>query len=153
MKTPLIYPILVLFSLIFIQCADSSNKANASDEKVTAEVEKVEDSPKVTVQDTISLKNFNTWTADWKSSGVSFTNTTLLEYFTMDLVDLSEVLNDPQAAEARFYLGLDKSKTPNEPHLILVAVDSNGKNLLDYSAGYYAYDMTRPCPPACPNGF
>ncbi len=99
-------------------------------------------------QDTISLAKFNTWTNAWVQGGQAYTATTLTRYYTMPVIDLSEVLGETPAA-ARFYQGLDVSVTPNVPHLLLVGVDANGNDMLDYSAGQYVYDVSRPCPPKC----
>lgn len=104
-------------------------------------------------QDTISLNKFNTWTTNWKDHGKDFiaNEKDILKYFTMPLIDVSQMLGETPDS-ARYYLGLRTDTVPNVPHLLLVGVDSNGVNLLDYSKGQYAYDVTKPCPPACSGG-
>jgi len=104
-------------------------------------------------EDTISLNKFYTWTNNWKNDGKAFINSQpkFLKYFTMPLVDLQQVLGESPDS-ARFHLGLRMDTIPNIPHLIVVGVDENGNDMLNYSKGQYAYDVSLPCPPACNNG-
>ncbi len=100
-------------------------------------------------QDTISKTKFDSYVKAWNDNGIAFSATTLLEYFTMNKIDLTEVLGE-KPEKVRFYIGLDMTVTPHEPHLMVVGVDKNGQNMLDYSKNQYAYDLTKPCPKYCP---
>ena len=108
-----------------------------------------EDENTLTVGDTISEATFNTWVADWASNGVGYIDTAGLDYFTMPLVDITEFENNKNSdvKAARFVLGLDMTKM--EPHIMLVGVDDEGKNILDPTRGQYIYDVTKPCPRLC----
>ncbi len=75
-------------------------------------------------------------------------NPPYVEYFTMENIDLEQVLNE-RPAKVVYYMGLDNTTTPATPHLILVGVDANNHRMLDYSNGQYAYDVTIPCPSNC----
>lgn len=139
MKTRfLIISVLVLS--IFYSCDNATKKVNEESKQESVAV--------TSTTDTISLATFESWRGAWESNGQAFTETTLIKYFTMPLVDLTEVIGEAPS-ESRFYLGLDTTKTPNEPHLLLVGVDANGNDMLDYAAGQYVYDVTAPCPPKC----
>lgn len=134
--------LLCLFILFIVSCSPGDQKISVPDlPKMTK---------KASVKDTISEAKFNDWTNAWESNGTAFSATTLLEYFTMETVDLVEVLGE-NPTKVRYHLGLDTSVTPNEAHLILVGVDAHEQDMLDYSKGQYAYDLVRPCPKHCPN--
>jgi Tfp pilus assembly protein PilX len=128
--------------VFFIACGDNKKTAET--------VEVVEDlkTDTTSVTDTISLATFNTWTNAWVQYGQAYTATTLIRYYTMPIVDLTEVLGEEPSA-SRFYQGLDTSSTPYTAHLLLVGVDANGNDMLDYSQGQYVYDVSHPCPPKC----
>lgn len=100
------------------------------------------------VLDSISLQTFMDWKRNWTRYGQDYTADTLTRYFTMPIIDLKEVIGE-QADSARFYLGLDTTVSPRYPHIMLVGVDSTGKDLIDYNNGLYAYDVSSPCPPVC----
>ena len=102
--------------------------------------------------DTIDLATYNSWVDGWKVKGQGFTDTMLLEYFTMPLIDLQEFALEDKA-EARFVLGMDTTLYPIEAHLMLVGVDSSGQTILPSTRTPNAkiYDFTRPCPKFCMN--
>jgi len=94
-------------------------------------------------QDTISQQTFLNWTTTWDSLGKAFTDTLLVQYFDMPVIDLKETLGE-NPSKARFYNGLeDKGKGHYEAHLILTAVGEDGKDKGQY------FDITQPCPPIC----
>ena len=100
--------------------------------------------------DTIDLATYNSWVEGWKVKGQGFTDTMLLEYFTMPLIDLQEFALEDKS-EARFVLGMDTTLYPIEAHLMLVGVDSLGHTILPSPRTPNAkiYDFTRPCPRYC----
>lgn len=102
--------------------------------------------------DTISLATYNSWVEGWKVKGQGFTDTMLLEYFTMPIIDLQEFATHDNA-EARFVLGMDTTLYPIEAHLMLVGVDSLGQTILPSTRTPNAkiYDFTKPCPKYCPD--
>jgi hypothetical protein len=124
----------------FFACQPTTPPA-ATAEKKTTPNQRV-----LTVEDTISLAKFNLWTDNWKQSR---DNPPYVEYFTMENIDLSEVLEE-SPAKVVYYMGLDNTTTPATPHLILVGVDAENRKMLDYNNGKYAYDVTFPCPSGCP---
>ena len=130
------YPIAFLFAVILFSCKN----------EMKTDPDAIPDS--LTVQDTISLYKFNKWVNAWISDGASFTNTSLTKSFRMPNMDLTETLAE-NPDSVRFHLGLDKSVSPYVPHLIIVGVDARGNDMLDYSQGQYAYDVSVVCPTDC----
>lgn len=104
---------------------------------------------KVKDKDTISVATFNLWKDNWKKSVGKNQATKTIQYFTMPVVDFSEVVGE-KPAKVRLYLGLDESVDPNVPHLMAVGVDSSGNNMI--SGDDHVYDITQPCPPGCVGG-
>lgn len=104
----------------------------------------------LTEVDTIDLATYNSWIEGWKVKGQGFTDTMLLEYFTMPLIDLEEFVTHSESA-ARFVLGMDTSAVPIEPHLMLVGVDSLNVPILPSirTPNAKIYDVTTPCPKLC----
>ncbi len=96
--------------------------------------------------DTIDLATYNSWVEGWKVKGQGFTDTMLLEYFTMPMVDLREYARHPSAA-ARLVLGMDTTVYPMEAHIMLLSTDLNKEPILPPLANIY--DLTTPCPKTC----
>lgn len=140
-------PAIAVIMIIFIS---SCVQKNSNEDRTTEKKSEPDSEITVTIntQDTISLYKFNKWKTAWNTSGASYMNSTLTEYFTLPLVDLTELLGE-DPAQSRFYLGLDESVTPNVPHLMVVGVDSRGNDMIDYASGQYVYDVSKPCPTDC----
>ena len=97
---------------------------------------------------TISKRDFETWTDSWKKNGKSWMNDNDIHSFYMPITDLKNVVN-MRADESHFYLGLmDDGNGSQEIKLIVVGM-KNGKDMLDYENEEYAYDYTNACPPFC----
>ncbi|MDA9773786.1 hypothetical protein N9B82_02420 [Saprospiraceae bacterium] len=139
-------PMLIALGFLLVSCGDE--KPNI--DPVIDIVKDVVNTPNT--QDTISKQKFVTWVNNWKADGVQFSTNTLPEFFTMPKVDLTEVLSDPKVKKTRFYLGLDTSHAVDSLHLVVVGVDKYGNDLLNYSQGQYAYDVTKLCPILCAGG-
>ncbi|MBK9257722.1 MAG: hypothetical protein IPM42_19870 [Saprospiraceae bacterium] len=94
-------------------------------------------------RDTISEQTFLEWTHNWDSLGRAFTDTLLVEYFDMPLVDLAQTLGE-SPAEARFFHGLEDLGGGNyKAHIVLAGIDANGIVVGNY------FDISQPCPPIC----
>lgn len=142
--TGLALTLFVIASLTF-----SCNQSNIKNSKnLNSEMSKVQNTPNYS--DTIPLDTFYRWVNTWDNQGQLFTQNTLIKYFTLDKDDLVNVLSE-NIDSARFYLGLDSLTASPTPHLMVVGVNKKGKDMLDYSAGEYVYDVSRPCPPMCGN--
>jgi len=144
MKNQFLFFCTLCLFVVIIACGDNKKGAETEEGIETTET----DTASISITDTISLAKFMTWTNAWIQYGQAYTATTLTKYYTMPVIDLTEVLGETPAA-ARFHQGLDTSVTPNVPHLLLVGVDTSGNDMLNYSAGQYVYDVTHPCPPKC----
>lgn len=93
--------------------------------------------------DTITQAQFEQWTSAWDSLGVNYSDTALVAYYTMPVVDLAALLGE-RAKGVRFYQGLE----PLSPghwvaHLIAVGLDEKKVIIPKY------YDYSNPCPPIC----
>lgn len=140
-KTICLVTTLLITSLFLISCGEIK-KSDMKDDSV------ITDSNPPSFADTISLDTFYRWVDSWRDEGQAFTAETLVRYFTLDKDDLENVLAE-NISKSRFYLGLDTLTASPTPHLIVVGVDSRGNDMLDYSNGEYAYDVSMPCPPIC----
>ena len=116
----------------------------------SAETSSVEAQAVQNVHDTISVDTFNLWRERWSQHGANWLDTASLEAFTMPLIDLEELLGEAGVAESRYYLGLEQQLGSGyEAKLMLVGVDSLGKDMIDYDRGEYIYDLSKACPPIC----
>lgn len=138
--------LIILMGFCFIQCDESKEMVDKV-KNVTTDVKNISSVPHLPKQ------TFIDWVTTWKADGLNYSQDTLVEFFTMDDGDLIAILNETGVDSARFYLGLDDTVSPRQPHLMVVGVDSLGNDLLDYSKGQYAYDMTKPCPAICNGGY
>lgn len=141
--------LLLLIGAFLTSCNQTSSKVEESDVKSD-----VVDAPQpvnlytVTEKDIISRKKFELWTKNWTRGNGKVAATNNIRFFNMPIIDLSEVLGELPAS-SRFYLGLDDTVTPPEPHLMLVGVDKDGNNMIDPLKSQFIFDVTRPCPPSC----
>ena len=93
--------------------------------------------------DTISQAQFDAWTAAWDSLGSNYSDTALVKYYTMPIVDLAAVLGS-KASGVRFYQGLEPLSAGHwVAHLIAVGLYQDKAIIPKY------YDYTSPCPPQC----
>ncbi|HRG22052.1 MAG TPA: hypothetical protein PLQ57_13515 [Saprospiraceae bacterium] len=93
--------------------------------------------------DTISQAQFDAWTAAWDSLGSNYSDTALVKYYTMPILDLAAVLGS-KASGVRFYQGLESLSAGHwTAHLIAVGLDQDKAIIPKY------YDYTSPCPPQC----
>lgn len=128
--------ILLVFGLLslLIACNESQKPSNG---------DMAEKSKTSTPVDTISEETFLLWTGLWDSLGVAFTDTLLVRYYDMPIIDLLETIGEAPAG-SRFYHGLKPlGNDKYEAHLILTATNASGQDF-----GLY-YDITSPCPPLC----
>lgn len=96
-----------------------------------------------TPRDTITKDTFLSWTNQWKMNGKGFTDTLLVRYYDMPVIDLVEVIGEAPA-KARFFHGLENLGGGHyEPHLIVAGVDASGNVIEPY------LDITKPCPTQC----
>lgn len=108
---------------------------------------------------TICLEKAEAWTEAWRSQDGTFTDHQNLKAFLIPLEDLKEVIKEPNVANVRAYIGIDKSND-NEPHLIIVGVNAEGEDIIYKAAGKGCvdtdgtentglYDFSDPCPTTC----
>lgn len=108
---------------------------------------------------TICLDTAEAWTSAWRGQSGTFTDHTDLKGFLIPLEDLKEVIAEPNVANVRAYIGIDIADD-NEPHLIIVGVNSAGEDIIYKAAGKGCvdsdgtvntglYDFSDPCPTTC----
>lgn len=114
--------------------------------KQKQEVEKKSNLTPLKELNTVDRATYNSWVDGWKAKGKGYNDTSLIEYFTMPVVDLTEFGRHPSST-ARFVLGMDTTVYPMEPHLMLVSTDSNKVAILPPAAN--VYDLSKPCPRVC----
>jgi len=89
---------------------------------------------------TISLQDGIDWTTNWRDN-----HSGLVKAFKIDKDEIDEIFQDyPNAEGIRGYLGEDDN---GNPKLVMVAVDSNGDDILTT-----VYDHASPCPNDCDTG-
>lgn len=129
--------VLLFFGTLFllIACKQESPQTSTEEPKNSVSV----------LQDTISEATFIEWTTNWDSLGGAFSDTLLVKYFDMPIIDLEETIGE-NPAEARYYMGLENLGGGHyEAHLILTGINSLGNVIGSY------FDVTKPCPPLCKN--
>lgn len=89
----------------------------------------------------IPLAQAQTWAKRWQEA-----SSIDIKAFLIPEIDVTQVLNEPNVENLRAYLGIDDN---NNPKLMIVGVDKNGVDLINYDLGLYVYDMTSPCPKNC----
>lgn len=91
-------------------------------------------------QNTITLATAQEWAGNWRKDQPD-----TVKAFLIPGSDISDLYNDiltKGGQDVRGYLGIDDK---GEYKMFLVAVDSNGNDLVNLGI----YDMTTPCPPMC----
>ncbi|WP_396145722.1 hypothetical protein [Flavobacterium sp.] len=92
-------------------------------------------------ENTITLEQAQKWARNWRNNP----NTKVIAFLIPE-VDLTQVMAEKNTVNIRTYLGIDDQ---NNSKLMIVGVDSNGKDLIDDKNGQYIYDMTSACQPDC----
>ncbi|MBC9812997.1 hypothetical protein H9Y05_11010 [Crocinitomicaceae bacterium CZZ-1] len=95
----------------------------------------------------ITLQQAQTWAQNWNVNKLKFFETRDLKAFLISEQVLQAVTAPQQVVDIRTYLGLDEQMNP---HMMIVGVDADGNDLIDYQNGLYIYNFTRPCPTYCP---
>lgn len=94
----------------------------------------------------ISKATAQQYTANYRNNPAQ--NSINSHFFGRNKID--DVLNQTGLIGLRVYYGLKEDENQNlVQELIIVGVDSNGKDILDTGK---ILDFSRPCPPYCPDG-
>lgn len=100
-------------------------------------------------ENAIELDTAVTWVDAWRKEDPN-TQVLPLKGFLVPKVDFTEALAEGAAA-IRTYIGIDP--TDEDPqtkyHILVVAVDDDGNDMLNPDLGQYVYDFSHPCPPTC----
>ena len=138
MKHPLPSALILCATIFLLRCTNADPPPNT-----------VAILPAFIQKDSVSLDTYNLWKSNWQSDSRTWINTDTLISFEMPLVDFKEVIAEG-AVKSRFYLGLEgNAKDGFTAKLMVVGIDSNGYDMIDYSKGEYVYDLSQACPPFC----
>lgn len=99
----------------------------------------------ITNTNTIPLQEAVNWVDRWRNSDRNLND---INGFFIPGIDLTELLSEEGVADARTYMAINDD---GQFHILLVAVDDAGNDMVDEAAGQYVYDFTKPCPPICSN--
>lgn len=95
----------------------------------------------MTSENVIPLTTAQTWAQRWVNSGIS-----PIKAYLIPEADITQLMAETDVQDVRAYLGIDDFGVSK---LMLVGVNADGKDLIDYEQGLYVYDFTQPCPTTC----
>jgi len=75
-------------------------------------------------------------------------NDDFVKAFTIPMIDFAQIKAEG-AVGLRAYLA---DSATGEKKLLIVGVDRNGDDMIDYDNNQFIYDFTTPCPPMCREG-
>jgi hypothetical protein len=85
------------------------------------------------------------YASNWRTLGESKLGQDFFKGFLIPMEDISQIISKG-CANIRVYIGNDAE---DKKHLLIVGVDAEGKDLIDYNNDYYVYDFTSSCPDFC----
>ncbi|WP_130736565.1 hypothetical protein [Flavobacterium sp. J27] len=101
-------------------------------------------------KDVIPLETAQDWANRWNKEGANYLSKNALKAFLIPAADVEGIIKDDKTYHIRGYLGLEKLNDGSlEPHMMVVGVDNNKNDMIDYENGYYIYDFSEPCPNTC----
>lgn len=96
----------------------------------------------------IPLNDAIAQTTAWRTMAEPKLGTDFVKAFTIPMENYTQI-QATGAVKVRAYLGEEPDGTKS---LLLVGVDAQGNDMIDYANGQYVYDFTSPCPSSCANG-
>ncbi len=99
----------------------------------------------MTNQNVLPLDVAKEESANWRAIANEKFGEGYIKAFNIPLVDLTQILAEG-ATSVRAYLAASED---GEKKLLLVGVDAQGNDMIDYENGQYVFDFTTPCPPTC----
>ncbi|MGJ8685138.1 MAG: hypothetical protein ACSHWW_10970 [Nonlabens sp.] len=97
-------------------------------------------------ENTIPLEQAQTWRSNWKTSRKDWMAANDLQGFWVPGDDLTQTVGE-NGVNCRIYMGLTEEGTSGEAKMMMVAVDADGKDMIDPDNGLYIYDFSQPIPP------
>lgn len=97
-------------------------------------------------QNAITLVQAKEWISNWKNKG-SITTTDIIAHL-IPAINIENIKIQNGWQDYRAYNAINDT---GEFKLLLVGVDANNNDLVDYDNGLYVYDFTSPCPSLCAN--
>lgn len=99
----------------------------------------------MTPQNVLPLQEATDQAANWRELANNAFGTGYIKGFKLSMVNFTQI-QDSGADSIRVYLGVTND---GEKRLLMVGVDSNGDDMIDYDNGQYVYNLTTACPPGC----
>lgn len=94
----------------------------------------------------ISLVDAITYADNWRTiAQQNLMPNNYIKAFKIPMVDFTQILHE-NAVSIRAYIG---DTINGEKKLLLVGVDANDNDMIDYANGKYVFDFTTPCPNMC----
>ncbi|MBC8757366.1 hypothetical protein H2O64_22040 [Kordia sp. YSTF-M3] len=90
----------------------------------------------------IPLATAAIWAQNWRDRKVMQD----VNGYLIPMGDITEAMLEAGITNMRGYLGIDGE---GENHLLIVAVDASGNDMIDEANGQFVYDHTLPCPQQC----
>lgn len=93
----------------------------------------------------VSLDDAKTWISNWQNR--NDINGMSIRAHIIPVQDVNDIFNKDKGFEQ--YRGYNAITDQGEFKFLMVGVDSNGNDIVNYEDGFYVYDMTTPCPSVC----
>lgn len=100
-------------------------------------------------KDVISIETAQNWQTNWNENGAKYLSENPLKAFLIPGDDIKGIIKNDHTFHIRGYLGLQELDGSFIPHMMVVGVDKNGNDMVDYNKELYIYDFTSPCPNTC----
>ncbi len=100
----------------------------------------------IMAENTIPLGQAETWRNNWKTSGKAWMAANDFQGFFVPGNDLTQVIGE-NGQDCRIYVGLTEEGTGGTIKAMMVAVDAEGRDMIDAENDLYIYDYTDPIPP------
>jgi hypothetical protein len=93
----------------------------------------------------VSLENAKNWIRNWQERTEIGGNE--IKAHMIPSKDAFDIFYNDKGFEN--YRGYNAITDQGEFKFLMVGVDADGNDIVDYDRGYYIYDMTTPCPSVC----
>lgn len=90
---------------------------------------------------TIPFETAKNWASKWQSDPAN-----KIKAFLIPKEDITQLFEFEGVCNVRTYFGIDKTGAQK---LMIVGVDENGSDLIDYAKNQFVYDFAEPCPVKC----
>ncbi|MCC3217133.1 hypothetical protein LIV57_17835 [Chryseobacterium sp. X308] len=93
----------------------------------------------------VLLDDAKKWISNWQNTEII--DGTSIRAHLIPAKDVHDIFINDKGFER--YRGYNAITDEGEFKFLLVGVDADNNDIVDYDKGYYVYDMTTPCPSVC----